>query len=549
LAGQDFQEGNPLGIRAHGFFCWSTDGANLAFSVFKDRKTRTVEHGVINVKTKEQKELLLPAGHLVSDWSPDGQWFLTGKTDKKTDQEDIHHVYLVKRDGSGIRRLDESKGRAGFPRFSPDGHKVLFIGWEDHKPTDRPSRVYVADLPAGKARPVSPELNAYVEAACWSPDGKHIAYRWARLTADPKFEDQTEHILSVVEADGSNSATLRTDQDRLGEYVNDLIEWRPASATFIEGFQNAPKPADSPKTAAKPPTKADGIVFLLNEELAMIQPNGQGFTPLPRKAKHIFGFQVSPDGKRLAYTAVSKGKLNTYVTDLFSESSIIAGISRLTGDDLPDGEVLEGEADYCLWSADGTKLACGAGDVRKGTRQWIVDLKTGAKTELKFPEGHWLQDWSRDGEWFLTCKQDKPAEDKFTPQVYLVKKNGSEVRRLSNDKQAGWPARFSPDGRRALFVAWDAAKSGPHSSRVHVVDLPDGKPRPVSPELNAVVYSACWSPDGKRIAYIWHQVRPNFDSDDPVEYVLSVIDADGKNPVTVKTEKGRLGPPVHVDWR
>jgi len=30
-------------------------------------------------------------------------------------------------------------------------------------------------------------------------------------------------------------------------------------------------------------------------------------------------------------------------------------------------------------------------------------------------------------------------------------------------------------------------------SRVFVVDLPGGKPKPVSPELNAVIYDACWS--------------------------------------------------------
>ncbi len=551
LAGADFQEGDSLGIHAHAF-CWSPDGANLAYSLLKDRKTMTVEHGIINVRTKEQKELLLPPGHRVLDWSPDGQCFLTGKSEyKESDEEYVeHHVYLVKRNGSVVRQLDEAKGRAWHARFSPDGNKVLFLGWEDHKITGfRPSRVFVADLLAGKGRPVSPELNAFVEAACWSPDGKGIAYAWRRLTADAKFEDETEHILSVVDANGGNSATLWTEQAGLGQHVLGSLEWHPASAVFIEGLQNASKSADAPKTASKPPAKADGIVFLLNEELAMIHPDGKGFTRLPTKAKHIFFFHVSPDGKGLAYTAHYKNKFRTYVTDLFAESSIIANISRLAGNDLPEGDVLDGDADYCRWSADGTKLLCGAGDVRKGTRQWIVDMKTGEKTELQFPEGHWLQDWSSDGNWFLTLKQDKPAEDKFTPRVYLVNKDGSEVRRLSNDNQLAWPARFSPDGRRALFVAWDANKNGRHPSRVQVVDLPDGKPQPVSPELNAVVYSACWSPGGKRISYIWHQVRANPDSDDPVEYVLSLIDADGKNPLTLRTEKGRLGPSVHVDWR
>jgi RNA polymerase sigma-70 factor (ECF subfamily) len=303
-----------------------------------------------------------------------------------------------------------------------------------------------------------------------------------------------------------------------------------------------PKPADAPKTAAKPPTKADGIVFLLNEELAMIQPDGKGYTRLPTKAKHVFWFHVSPDGKRLAYTTTNArigGRFHTYVTDLFSESSIIAGISRLAGNDLPEGEALDGEVECAIWSADGTKLACCDAKARNHS---IVDVKTGEKSQLNLPEGHWLQDWSPDGNWFLTTKRYEDTEDKLA-RVYLVKKDGSEVRCLNGSIQHAWFPRFSPDGRKVLLVSWEKP------NRVFVLDLREGKPRPVSPELNAVVLSACWSPDGKRIAYAWHQVPAKPDSDNPIEFVLSVIDADGKNPLTLRTEKGRLGPSVHVDWR
>jgi Tol biopolymer transport system component len=163
-----------------------------------------------------------------------------------------------------------------------------------------------------------------------------------------------------------------------------------------------------------------------------------------------------------------------------------------------------------------------------------------------------VQDLSQDGNWYLTIKIDKRTEDDTESHVSLAKKDGSEVRRLSDAKQrAGW-ARFSPDGRRALYTAhegplYTAREGAKTGQRVFVVDLPEGKPRPVSPELNAYIRDVCWSPDGKRIAYAWHQLRDNYD-DDQNEYVLSLIDADGKNPVTLRTDRGRAGPAVHLDW-
>jgi Tol biopolymer transport system component len=278
----------------------------------------------------------------------------------------------------------------------------------------------------------------------------------------------------------------------------------------------------------------------------IVPPDGKDVTRLPTKAKRMFWLQVSPNGKQLAYTAVVNGKFKGYVTDLFSEPSLISKVARLA--DIPEGDSLDGEVDYCRWSADGKKLACFEGLGMQGfprgkaATTWIVDIKTGEKADFNLPNGHFLQDWSPDGNWFLTFKQDKSTENEFIPRVYLVKRDSSEVRRLSSDNQLAWSARFSPDGRRALFVSLG------RQSQVHVVDLADGKPRPVSPELNAVVHSACWSPDGKRIAYAWQQRRVN-PEDDQTEYVLSVIDQDGKNPATLRTDKGRDGPPVHVDWR
>jgi hypothetical protein len=45
----------------------------------------------------------------------------------------------------------------------------------------------------------------------------------------------------------------------------------------------------------------------------------------------------------------------------------------------------------------------------------------------------------------------------------------------------------------------------------------------------------CWSPDGKRVAYIWD----NYEDGDNGEVFLMVVDADGKNSRALASQKPR----------
>src|SRR5207249_781042 len=71
------------------------------------------------------------------------------------------------------------------------------------------------------------------------------------------------------------------------------------------------------------------------------------------------------------------------------------------------------------------------------------------------------------------------------------------------------------------------------------------------PELNGGIDEAgfCWSPDGKRVAYLWlNSEKPQFGQE--YEMFLMVIDADGQNPVTVLSEKTPFVKPIrYPQWR
>jgi Tol biopolymer transport system component len=59
----------------------------------------------------------------------------------------------------------------------------------------------------------------------------------------------------------------------------------------------------------------------------------------------------------------------------------------------------------------------------------------------------------------------------------------------------------------------------------------------VAQELNADFMGHCWSPDGRRVAYVWRQLHADGKNDRETESFLMVVGADGKDPATVLSEK------------
>ncbi len=74
------------------------------------------------------------AGSFRPSWSPDGKWIaFTSDRDTKRARWDggwelvqSTALYIVRADGSSLRRLTEPGGYAGSPRWSPDGRRILF---------------------------------------------------------------------------------------------------------------------------------------------------------------------------------------------------------------------------------------------------------------------------------------------------------------------------------------------------------------------------------------------------------------------------------------
>src|SRR5262249_51104552 len=183
---EEKEPGTDMGVECQ-MFAWSPDGTELVYSDFVDgdKKPETA-HGIVHVKTKEKTTLKLPEGHMITDWSRDGKYFLTTSIDGVVTQEKFPttKLHLLNRDGTEHKALTDGKQIALFGRLSPDGTRVLHdvLTIPKDKLGEAKHEMYVLDIATGKSTRVEEQpLNGEVMGYCWSPDGKRIAYCWREV--------------------------------------------------------------------------------------------------------------------------------------------------------------------------------------------------------------------------------------------------------------------------------------------------------------------------------------------------------------------------------
>ena len=197
------------------------------------------------------------------------------------------------------------------------------------------------------------------------------------------------------------------------------------------------------------------------------------------------------------------------------------------------------------WSPDGKQLIISLGRHDEERRAWVyttvrINVDGSDRKELPIPAEDNVQDWSSDGRWLLTASS---RNAKIGWQLYVMRPDGTEQRRIT---EGGNPfyARFSPDGRRVLYT--DGARGD--QSGIWIVDADGKNARRVLPVDRNTMGSACWSPDGKRIAVTFSPLNPNPQAGrDPQPLQVVVVDLDGGG--QSKIVLPGLGGTDMPDWR
>jgi len=117
-------------------------------------------------------------------WSPDAEYIVFSS--RRNNNWDL---YIMRADGSDMRRLTDHPAYDGEPAWSPDGRRIVFSSTRDGN-----LEIYVLDMAGGAVQRITDHPAADSQPA-WSPDGRRIVFT--------SWRDRNQEIYHVS-VDGSN---------------------------------------------------------------------------------------------------------------------------------------------------------------------------------------------------------------------------------------------------------------------------------------------------------------------------------------------------------
>ncbi|MGP8245777.1 MAG: hypothetical protein ACLQVN_14820 [Bryobacteraceae bacterium] len=384
------------------------------------------------------------AGSFRPSWSPDGKWIaFTSDRDTRRARWDggweliqSTALYIVRPDGSSLRRLTELGGYAGSPRWSPDGRRIVFY-------RSTPQDVYPGRF--GRNRPsVSQIVSMDVESGAvhqyTSGPGLKVAPQWlpgGEVGFLEKFGD-AKGLVFVSGRTGVPGVMRNPSWSPDGKTVvyqkaidAQAPEMLPAfsSASGFSLYRTGNFPAWSPA--------GDRFVVTVGSELQMFDARGGSGRTIYSGGKdgQVTFPAWSPDGKEIA----------------FGFGSYFTGHAKHAAIEIvhPDGSGLRtltegpGNAGFPSWSPDGKRIVYRVAGSEQGLR--ILNLADGKVVTLTTEYDNFPA-WSPKGDLIeFTSFRDGDFE------IYTVNPDGSGVQRLTHTRGNDAHGIWSPDGEWIVF--------------------------------------------------------------------------------------------------
>jgi len=250
-----------------------------------------------------------------------------------------------------------------------------------------------------------------------------------------------------------------------------------------------------------------------------------GFGPAPQ-------VRVSPNGETLAIS----GRESVHTCDAkealsFGKLADVRGIMSWR----PDGKSL-----YVSENINQDEIA-----EKNNWRyeNWLVRADGGPKSPAPVPSTDLVCDVSPDGTWLVTFGHGRSS------QLYLMRADGTDQRQLTREG-SNFSARFSPDGLHILF-----SSSKDNRRKIKTIPVDGNTEQTVAAENLGVdrIEAAAWSPDGKRVALIRHDVQRDGKGRRRIQdsnYRIEIVDVDGTNSRILPWKGANVSALAEsLDWR
>ena len=258
-------------------------------------------------------------------------------------------------------------------------------------------------------------------------------------------------------------------------------------------------------------------VFVLKGLLVMAFA-GAAFTLRAQETEHVAAVEDnypfwSPDGERIVFYSNRTG----VYFQIFVINRDGTGLTQLTFD--------QADNRTPVFSPDGTKIAWQS--ERDGNREiYVMDADGSNQTRLTFEDQEDSHPkWSADGTEIIFDSHRHHPETQMA-NLYVMKADGSDVRRLTTYDEYDSYSSLSPDGTKVLFrrilPTGGNSRSG-RNSEVFIMNRDGSGLRNLSNHPDFDGYPS-WSPDGQYVLFASNRDQENFS-----EFNVFVMKPDGAN--------------------